>query len=1151
MPSRLASAKRSRELMRYVRISQPEIIDLERRAKGSPQLAEVAAKPAAERVTWAARFVEQNELIVSTAQLGFDYFSHLAIDALPVDVMPSAKDLLAPEAFAKIAPAIRSDARYVADVENLLASTFALRVLGDPRFDTSRRLFAFVDSFPELATRTRTTPYPYPVLTRLERKPKQRKAAKPESEVPPNPQQELATLARDVEMLWRARNQLVQGKRAELEAALRAAPAPSTAQNEQVAMRAPLHTRRQLMRSKQSADAAIAGDHLETLLDADPQELARYAPGVSDLEIVRAQASVRSLANKNDLRIATIADTYAGAIAQLDAKAGPLVLELDVEKDCFKERPTHDLVDSVRMLGKADLVKVTETFMYYSEGELSYVENILSGERRLRRVKNRKYFEEVLERTTTEESEQSNETDVTTKQDLGSQIESEISARMNTDVNTSANGSGGGKLGVVDFKGSASAAANVGIGFDSKFGSKSTSNFSQEIVTKAIERTKSITTERRVSKSTSLYMTIDEHEITNTGGSRNGHYCFLDKHVCINELVYGKRAFLLAQLGLPGRNLLCERKLKVKLGLADLGQRPTFTISVDDISPSTYKDYVAQYKATNVEPPPSPLQTIARTYKTDSTSASSQAPAMKLTEAAQLLSPFFEEYKRFLITDTVKLPDGYEVAQVYVTVNHGANGISLPIHLPLKVTGAALGSAVTMLSGFMQGVLGPAIIVPFAAWQFIFGASPLLHYNTDSSNVTVCVGNESHDSPYFFFDAAYLMEELFDLMGSLLAQAPDLVEKVRAKAQALLDKLKPMVEAIPGEIATQTRSALDALIKNIESVGGSIGVDGNVKDGFTAFFKSAISAVSVSAPAFPDVISEVKAFVDEVAGLFAAGFRDAFADFLSFATSVFPNTQTLPFYPRNVRGELPVSINTVAIRPGITINLSALVVRTDEALDKWRLETFERLYQAYVQQVAEYDARVMSARRETRGLKSPGTLRAEELLALKELVMYALNTLHDPAHGNKYTPEALNLFENAIDWENLSYRLFNYGPSYETVSLEKQGVFEGVDDRRVAFLKASWAQVMIPLQENEQLEAQTTQYFADGSTNFEARFGTTDEAKDELTALYQALVQERALLAKQPDVICLGEEVLPTDFIVVVDERPGDPDALCEPTVVA
>src|SRR5690606_4162136 len=192
------------------------------------------------------------------------------------------------------------------------------------------------------------------------------------------------------------------------------------------------------------------------------------------------------------------------------------------------------------------------------------------------------------------------------------------------------------------------------------------------------------------------------------------------------------------------------------------------------------------------------------------------------------------------------------------------------------------------------------------------------------------------------------------------------------------------------------------------------------------------------------------------------------------------NTQTLSFYgAEGARGELPVSLNTVAIKPGVTVNLTACLRRTDEALDAWRVRTFAALYQGYLQQLADWESRSMRGQERDGLIKPPPMLRQEERRALKELVMHALNNVAAP-NGNSYTIDRMNLFEHAIDWENMSYRLFNYGPTAEEVVLEKEGLFAGADERRRAFLTAHWAQVLIPLKDDERLEEQVGRYFETG-----------------------------------------------------------------------
>jgi hypothetical protein len=246
---------------------------------------------------------------------------------------------------------------------------------------------------------------------------------------------------------------------------------------------------------------------------------------------------------------------------------------------------------------------------------------------------------------------------------------------------------------------------------------------------------------------------------------------------------------------------------------------------------------------------------------------------------------------------------------------------------------------------------------------------------------------------------------------------------------------------------------------------------------------------------------------------------------------MFENSQVLPFYGiAGTKGKIPVSFNVVAVKPGITVNLTACMKRTDEALDRWRLDTFQQLYQAHLQLLAEWENKTYISGGRPDGLsKSPGTMRLEEQAAVKELILNALNNYHTP-QGNQYSFERINLFENAVDWDNISYKLYNYGPNSVEVNLEKLGTYNGVDNRRKAFLKAHWAQVMIPLKADPHLEAQMTNYFRTGVFDFEEDFAGN---MDELAVFYQDLINERSELEETPVVKPIREDVIPTDLIVI------------------
>jgi hypothetical protein len=439
---------------------------------------------------------------------------------------------------------------------------------------------------------------------------------------------------------------------------------------------------------KQDYEASKGAAGLRSLLEGEAAGLARYLEGMSEAQAAQMLKALKDGMDKHGIRTGRFCEAYEQSMRKLDLHTRPKAV---VAEGCFKEYPDMAFADAVRILGRGELVRVDETFVKYTPGEISYVENVLAGESRKREVKSAKYFEQTGETAVEEVQDVSKETSVSSTQELSTQVESELRTRFESDIGASAGASGGGSFGVVDLQGGANIDASLGLGVDTSLGTSSESDFTQEIVSKALEKTRKTTLERRTTRSYALYESLDHHGIENTADDaqhRNGIYCFLDKHVAITETVYGRRLFLLANIRLPGSNLLCARTRRIRMSLEELGTKPSFEISPADVTPSTYLELAGRFKASNIEPPPPPVSTLARTWKTDTTNANLEQQEIDFKKVADVLAPFFARYKRHLLIENVRIPEGYEVQDVTVTVNHGSNGLSIPAHLPLSLAGA-------------------------------------------------------------------------------------------------------------------------------------------------------------------------------------------------------------------------------------------------------------------------------------------------------------------------------------------------------------------------------------------------------------------------------------------------------------------------------
>ncbi|HEX5154408.1 MAG TPA: hypothetical protein VFW07_23340 [Parafilimonas sp.] len=1241
----------SKELFKYVQVEPLRVIDINLKARkfhdeeikslldeGNDEIKRFKAK----------KIIESEVAIKDVSNLRYNYFEHLTIKNLPQNYLPTRELIKSAEAFKSALNSKDYKSSYKEDYKNTLKSLLAYKILEDEEdVHETTKILNFLEIFPHLdeIDNEEEIRYAPAILTRTNFLPlKQKVIEEPESLKDEKEPEDLKKIANNILTLWKFKNKMLQTKKNEYEKKYKEIIAqkyePTHDSSIKVSEKgdnkkktdAQKKEYEKFSNEKKQKLSQLTNDynmHKEEstfydMLHIDAKELSRNARGNSANRILQIQNETKDWMTKNDIQPDDFSDAMEKILEEKDKKNNKSGVVLTTRSDsgavpysriknCFTEYPTFDIQqrDSIRPLGVAKLVKVNEALRKYVHSEISYIENLLAGETKKRVVKSTKYFEQVSESTSEEITQGTQDKSSSSKQELSSQIDSELNTRFNSDINSSVTGSAGGSgggnvLGFVDLQGSGSAVAtvNANLGTDVSTGLRTSdkSNFSQEIVDRAIEMTKKTVAERRLSRSYSLFETTDLHKLQNqdtNGKSINGVYCFLDKQVCITETVYDKRLFLMANVMVPGKNLICEKLYKIKLALSDIGAKPIFDISPDDVTTENYKELAGRFKAANIQPPPAPVINIARTYKTDSSNLSTEQKEFTGKKIAEIIAPFFEQYKRYLITENIKLPDGYEVMEVNVTVLHGKNGISIPPYMPLVAGG-------TVLVGSILAMLGPAVITGLlgatataaagvlatvgtgtgaalaasaampmigagaailggggvAIWQLLYMISPLLYYNIDSSNVTVCVGNQTDEKRYYFFDPDFLVQQVFDLFGNLTSAMPSILDQIKASAGYLFitDENDPNYDQsllyrasqVPTEFGKVVQATVSSAVTNINNAIQNIGVSVDFEN-WTASINHPGDSTWTAADLGPlttameNLFSPIGDFIKNVIQIFENAIQNSLSNLLSFLFEQFENVHQMQFgQPRGLKGELPVSINAISIHPGVTLNLTADLVRTDECLDKWKLETFNRLYQSYQQLLAEYESKAFISGNPNAITTSPGILRQEENLAMKERVLYLLNNHDNGGEENEYTIDKLNFFENAIDWNNMSYKLYNYGPNIHDIKLEKKGVFSGVDDRRRAFMKALWAQVLVPIQPIPREEDQILQYFTDGTFDFEGALDT-QKKKDDLTALYQNLIQGREISKKKPKTKMIRTDTIPTDLIYLYDDTnmPKERETLC------
>ena len=1192
MPKMNTELKKSdtRELFRFARIKKPRIFDIKIRLQKTAAGKAVLRMGAKERISHARKFARSKDFIDGVDKLSEDYFSALVIETLPVRYLPSAGDIDSFEKYQSLRAENRD--KIERDINNCLLSLYVSIILNKrEQIELLTRLVQFLEIWPLLETVSERRPYAPLVLNRYKDRSLEA-STRVESRLPvtDGDKDNDVSSSTDLILVWTAANRFRDTKISEIERKLKdVGKIRSTSQGAGKKRKKRPDSKKQTL--KKASPPESPAIHSQPLKVTDLRKEMRKWRELDGYELAKTMVqdktymdSLGGVAAALKTAVETMATSESAKSSgrfcelyrrQMQKKKG--VTRYDDQCEFRLNDPCLEKIagegrrivgtDSIKPLGEAELVVVEERWMKYTPGEISSIETVLKNEKRARSVDVEKIIEQSLESFKEEITDNESESQATTSNDLKSEIQNELSSRFGSNINASASGSGGGSIGVVDFSGEGSLTSSVGIGIDTSMSSTETSSFSSEIVKRALEKTKTTTSERRISRTYNRYATNYTYEVDNTYASSkhiNGVYVFLDKHICITERQYGVRQFLIADLMYPGRSLLQHEMKKQVVNLSDAGLPPVFDISPHDINEYNYLTLSGRYKAANVDPPPPLVKMLSTVYKTDASNESKEQGESKFQKVVDVLVPFFGKYKRFLIQDKLDIPEGYQVQEVRVTVTHGSNGISIPAHLPLTLGGALVYAMPKLMISSIP--IYSLFYLPIALYEIMYLASPVMHYNADSSNVTVNIGHTTRESPYFFFQP----EELIARISAILAEFPDFSEDEISQVKALINEF---VTSFPTRINDTFDSGLlgpvntlkDKLTELVDIIRiiakplyGAVPTGdevGRVQAFFSTSLQDFLNALTSAELDFNTMLAPLGEFLQSLINVIGQDLLDAFRTELNNLMMLTENSDTLIFHDsRDFTGSLPVSFNCISLKPGITINLTACLIRIDDqALDAWRLQTHERLYAAYRQLAAEYETRLLMQSPSRAQYKSPGLLRDVEHQVIKERTIRVLKTLSVLPHSD-ITLDELKLFEHAVDWDNMSYRLYNYAPLGADLVYQKIGLYNGADERRKNFLNATWAQVLIPLKEEDVLESMMMAYMQSGQVS------TLDELidsgaspigeLDEITAIYRDIILRRQQLTEDP-LERHRAEIVPTDLLLIFEAAdqtalPRNEDALAD-----
>jgi hypothetical protein len=183
-------------------------------------------------------------------------------------------------------------------------------------------------------------------------------------------------------------------------------------------------------------------------------------------------------------------------------------------------------------------------------------------------------------------------------------------------------------------------------------------------------------------------------------------------------------------------------------------------------------------------------------------------------------------------------------------------------------------------------------------------------------------------------------------------------------------------------------------------------------------------------------------------------------------------------------GSIPVSVTGYDIQD-FAVNVQGIAKCTDENLDAWRLQTYDKIYAAYQALQTAYDQKITQAQAAAAGVAisshDPATNREIEKNELKKLCVTMMTGQHfaqftamtDPPDAPAHYPEVdidegmkegpiTQFFEQAFEWDQLTYLFYPYFWSRKADWVKVIG-FSDPDPLFTKFLTSGACRVIVPV----------------------------------------------------------------------------------------
>jgi hypothetical protein len=241
--------------------------------------------------------------------------------------------------------------------------------------------------------------------------------------------------------------------------------------------------------------------------------------------------------------------------------ATPVVHPIFARLFWYAKKPFNEL----KPLGVGDLKVVKQWLIAYLPGEICDIHNVMAGETKDRIHRRLEKTEETFSFTSAQEEESTRDSQSTDRFELKREAEQVIKADLNINANASFQYNGQPIV------------ATVGAGFASNRSDTQTDkiaqNFSREVVSKAVRRIQSRTSQQR--STTKIFETeeTNKHRFTADNQHRSGIYRWVDKRYKAQLYNYGKRMMFEFVVPEPAA-FLVESRLRAFESSLDYPQLP-------------------------------------------------------------------------------------------------------------------------------------------------------------------------------------------------------------------------------------------------------------------------------------------------------------------------------------------------------------------------------------------------------------------------------------------------------------------------------------------------------------------------------------------------------------------------------------------------